>query len=96
MLREGVFQNVPPHEHKSGCDSCDRVVIAHIYAAAYPQDEIVVPEGTPSTSPSLRKSQVKKLKPNDPVDFTVYDDLVINGQVIVRKGTPADRQRYQC
>jgi uncharacterized protein DUF2846 len=31
----------------------------------------------------------KEAKPNDPVEFTVAEDLVINGQVVVRKGTTA-------
>jgi hypothetical protein len=62
---------------------------AHIHAAAYPQDEIVLAEGTPINVAVAKEVTSKEAKPNDPVDFTVVDDLVINGQVVVRKGTPA-------
>jgi len=61
----------------------------HIYAAAHPEDEIVVAEGTPINVAVAKEVTSKEAKPNDPVDFTVTEDLVINGQVIVRKGTPA-------
>lgn len=54
-----------------------------------PQDEIVVPEGTPINVAVAKEVTSKEAKPNDPVEFTVTEDLVINGQVIVRKGTPA-------
>jgi hypothetical protein len=63
-----------------------------IYAAAPSnrvQDEIVVIEGTPINVVTVKEVSSKEAKPNDPVDFTVADDLVINGHVIVRKGTPA-------
>ena len=53
------------------------------------QDEIVVTEGTPINVVTAKQVTSKEAKPNDPVDFTVAEDLVINGQVIVRKGTPA-------
>jgi hypothetical protein len=62
---------------------------AHIHAADYPQDEIVLAEGTPINVAVAKEVTSKEAKPNDPVDFTVVDDLVINGQVVVRKGTPA-------
>ena len=61
-------------------------VSAHIHAQ---QDEIVVIEGTPINVAVAKEVTSKEAKPNDPVDFTVAEDLVINGQVIVRKGTPA-------
>jgi hypothetical protein len=32
----------------------------------------------------------KAAKPNDPVHFTVNEDLVVNGRVVVSKGTPAN------
>ena len=67
-------------------------VAAHIYAnphVNYRQDEIVVTEGTPINVAIAKEVTSKEAKPNDPVDFTVAEDLVINGQVIVRKGTPA-------
>ncbi|HSE18295.1 MAG TPA: DUF2846 domain-containing protein [Pyrinomonadaceae bacterium] len=65
---------------------------AHLHAAVYinhSQDEIVVTEGTPINVTIVKEVTSKEAKPNDPVDFTVAEDLVINGQVIVRKGTPA-------
>src|SRR6185295_90920 len=65
---------------------------AHVYAAVdvkHPQDEIVVTEGTAINVSVAKEVTSKDAKPNDPVEFTVTEDLVINGQVIVRKGTPA-------
>lgn len=59
---------------------------APIHAA---QDEIVVTEGTAINVVTAKEVTTREAKPNDPVDFTVSEDLVINGQVIVRKGTPA-------
>ena len=64
----------------------------HIHAAVninHPEDEIVVTEGTPINVAVAKEVTSKQAKPNDPVDFTVVEDLVINGQVIVRKGTAA-------
>ena len=58
----------------------------HIY---HSQDEIVVPEGTSINVSVAKEVTSKDAKPNDPVEFTVTEDLVINGRVIVRKGTPA-------
>lgn len=63
------------------------LLAAHVHAA--PQDEIVVPEGTSINVAVAKEVTSKEAKPNDPVEFTVAEDLVINGQVIVRKGTPA-------
>ena len=65
---------------------------AHVYAAGninHPQDEIVVPEGTPINVVVAKEVTSKEAKPNDPVEFTIAEDLVINGQVVVRKGTLA-------
>ena len=53
-----------------------------------PQDEIVLAEGTPINVVTAEEITSKAAKPNDPVKFTIADDLVINGQVVVRKGTP--------
>lgn len=64
----------------------------HILAAVsvnHSQDEIVVTEGTPINVSVAKEVTSKEAKPNDPVEFTVTEDLVINGHVIVRKGTPA-------
>lgn len=66
------------------------LISAYIHAAViHPQDEIVIPEGTPINVAVAREVTSKEAKPNDPVEFTVTEDLVINGQVVVRKGTPA-------
>jgi len=54
-----------------------------------PAPEIVLPEGTPIGVVTAQEVTSKAAKPNDPVNFTVNEDLVINGQVVVRKGTPA-------
>jgi hypothetical protein len=51
--------------------------------------EIVLTEGTPISVVTAQEITSKAAKPNDPVNFTVNEDLVINGQVLVRKGTPA-------
>jgi Protein of unknown function (DUF2846) len=53
------------------------------------QDPIVVTEGTPVNVVTVKEVTTKEAKPNDPVEFTVAEDLVIDGQVIVKKGTPA-------
>lgn len=65
---------------------------AHIQAAVSVsrlQDPIVVTEGTPVNVVTVKEVTTKEAKPNDSVEFTVAEDLVIDGQVIVRKGTPA-------
>lgn len=66
------------------------LVIASLSAYInHSQDEIVVPEGTPINVAVAKEVTSKEAKPNDPVEFTVTEDLVINGHVVVRKGTPA-------
>lgn len=58
-------------------------------AGANQTDEIVVAEGTSINVVTGEDVTSKEAKPNDPVKFTVSEDLVINGQVVVRKGTAA-------
>jgi len=58
-------------------------------AGATQTDEIVLAEGTAVNVVTAQEVNSKEAKPNDPVKFTVAEDLTINGQVIVRKGTPA-------
>jgi hypothetical protein len=53
------------------------------------QDEIVLSEGTPINLVTAKEIITREAKPDDPIEFTVAEDLVINGQVVVRKGTPA-------
>lgn len=53
------------------------------------QDEIILAEGTPINVVTAHAITSKDAKPNDAVDFTVNEDVVINGQTVVRKGTAA-------
>lgn len=53
------------------------------------QEEIILAEGTPINVITAQEITSKEAKPNDPVNFTVNEDVVVNGQVIVRKGTSA-------
>ncbi len=52
-------------------------------------DKIVLAEGTAISVVTTHDVTSKDAKPNDPVNFTVNEDLVVNGQVVVKKGTPA-------
>lgn len=52
-------------------------------------DKITLAEGVPIIVVTAQDISSKAAKPNDPVHFTVNEDLTINGQVIVRKGTAA-------
>jgi Protein of unknown function (DUF2846) len=63
--------------------------LIHASGATLPQDDIVVSEGTAVKVITTSEITSKKAKPNDPVGFTVDEDVVINGQVVVRKGTEA-------
>jgi len=63
--------------------------LVHVSGATLPQDDIVVSEGTAVKVITTSEITSKKAKPNDPVGFTIDEDVVINGQVIVRKGTEA-------
>lgn len=53
------------------------------------QDDIFLAEGTPINVVTVQEITSKDAKPNDPVNFTVTEDVVINGQIVVRTGTPA-------
>jgi uncharacterized protein DUF2846 len=53
------------------------------------QEAIVLTEGTPIRVVTAQDITSKEAKPNDPVNFTVDEDLSVNGQVVVRKGTAA-------
>ncbi len=52
-------------------------------------EDIVLTEGTAINVVTAQEITSKAAKPNDPVNFTVNEDLLINGQVVVRKGTAA-------
>jgi hypothetical protein len=58
-------------------------------SVASAQEPIVLPEGTPIRVVTAQEVNSKEAKPNDAVNFTVDEDVSINGQVIVRKGTAA-------
>lgn len=65
---------------------------AHIHATVavnHPQDEIVLAEGTPINLVTAKEVVTRDAKPDDPIHFTVAEDVIVNGQVVVRKGTPA-------
>ena len=52
-------------------------------------EEIVLTEGTPLNVVVVQEITSKTANPNDAVNFKVDEDLVVNGQVLVRKGTAA-------
>jgi hypothetical protein len=52
-------------------------------------DEIVLTVGTSINLITAKEIITRDAKPDDPIEFTVAEDLVINGHVVVRKGTPA-------
>lgn len=51
--------------------------------------EIVLAEGTPIKVVTIQEITSKTASPNDAVNFRVDEDLVVNGHVVVRKGTTA-------
>lgn len=53
------------------------------------QDPIVLAEGTPIKVVTTTEINSKDAKPNDRVDFTVTEDVTVDGQVLVRLGTQA-------
>ena len=53
------------------------------------QAEIILAEGTPIHVVTAQETTSKNAKPNDAVNFTVDEDVVVDGKVIVRKGTAA-------
>ena len=70
------------------CIKRSLVVIALLASLSAPvTDEIVVTEGTPINLITAKEILTREVKPDDPIEFTVAEDLTINGQVVVRKGT---------
>ena len=61
---------------------------AHL-ASRVRQDAIVLAEGTPIRVVTAQDVNSKEAKPNDAVKFTVDEDVAVNGQVVVHKGTAA-------
>lgn len=55
----------------------------------FTQDPFVLAEGTPIRVITAQEVTSKDAKPNDPVNFTVDEDVLVNGQVVVRKGAQA-------
>src|SRR5260221_818860 len=87
-----------PLMNKPICQTVWSIVIFALGAALAPsarlagQDksqDIVLAEGTPITVVTAQEITSKDVKPNDPVNFTVNEDLVVNGTVVVRKGVAA-------
>ena len=68
---------------------CSLLTPASLATTQDPVAEIVLTEGTPINVVTAQEITSKAAKPNDPVNFTVNEDLVLNGQVVVRKGTAA-------
>lgn len=60
-----------------------------LLAVQDPEKLIVLPEGTPVNVSVAQDVSSKDAKPNDPVNFTVDEDVVVDGQVVIRKGTQA-------
>ena len=52
-------------------------------------NQIILPEGTPLHVVTTQETTSTDAKPNDPVQFTVDEDVSIDGQVLIRKGTTA-------
>ena len=70
------------------CIKRSLVVFALLASLSAPvTDEIVVTEGTPINLITAKEILTREVKPDDPIEFTVAEDLTINGQVVVRKGT---------
>jgi hypothetical protein len=77
---------------------CDRkVAIAALLCLLFSQpmlarvtpEDIILAEGTAIKVIVTGEISSKEAKPNDPVSFTVTEDITIDGQVIVRLGTEA-------
>lgn len=52
-------------------------------------EEIILTEGTAINVVTAEEISSKTAKPNDPVNFKVAEDLVLNGRVLINKGTLA-------
>ena len=53
------------------------------------EDDLVLSEGTAIKVVTTSEITSKEAKPNDRVDFTVTEDVVIGGQVVIKLGTQA-------
>lgn len=53
------------------------------------QQDLVLAEGTPIKVIVTSEISSKDAKPNDPVNFTVTEDIAVGGQVVLRLGTTA-------
>lgn len=72
------------------CIKLSLVALALLASLTAPiNDEVVVAEGTPINLITAKEILTREVKPDDPIEFTVAEDVMINGQVVVRKGTPA-------
>lgn len=66
-----------------------------MFAVQDKPEDIILAEGTPINVSTTQETTSKSAKPNDAVNFTVDEDVVINGQVVVRRYS-GHRERNQC
>jgi hypothetical protein len=86
-MRSLIFRTILPIVFLAIC--CLLITSASLATTQDPVAEIVLSEGTPINVVTAQEITSKEAKPNDPVNFTVSEDLVLNGRVIVSKGTAA-------
>lgn len=58
-------------------------------AGAAPQTQVTIPDGTELSVVTTEEISSKTAAEGDPVNFKVDEDLVINGHVVIAKGTMA-------
>jgi hypothetical protein len=85
-MPRSIFRNISPILILA---LCCLIAPATLAQTQDPQAGIILTEGTPINVITAQEITSKAAKPNDPVKFTVNEDLVINGQVVVSKGTAA-------
>ena len=69
--------------------SLSLLTTAGVGATQDPAKELLLSEGAAINVVTAQLITSKEAKPNDPVKFTVNEDVVVDGNVIVRKGTEA-------
>src|ERR1044072_1976460 len=85
-MPRSIFRNISPILILA---LCCLIAPATLAQTQDPQAGIILTEGTPINVITAQEITSKAAKPNDPVKFTVNEGLVINGQVVVSKGTAA-------
>jgi hypothetical protein len=86
-MQPSIFRTISPILILAIC--CLLIAPASLATTQDPVAEIVVTEGTPINVVTAQEVTSKAAKPNDPVKFTVNEDLVVDGRVLVNKGTEA-------